>query len=78
MDSELVLVPFQIEAQVSFYLPILGDFLFLIEVIHEMLGMFLANVLHSEIIHVKHERYWTPLVLPKYGGKLTLKIYRLV
>ena len=56
MDSALSVVPVQIKDQVSFSLPILGDFAFLLEGIHEILVMFLANILHSEIIHANCER----------------------
>ena len=79
MDSEFGVVPvqIQIQAQVSFPLPIFGDFVILLEGIHEIMGMFLANVLHSEIIHAKREIDWMLLMLPKSGAKLTFKITHL-
>ena len=74
MDFAVVVVPFQIESKVSFFLPIAGDGIVLLEDFHAMVCMLLANIFHTKIFHTKGERYGTPIMFPKTRGEFALLI----
>ncbi len=74
MHLSFVVVPVQCDPDVSCSSPIAGEFVMFLERVFEMLGVFLANVFHSKVVHDQCELYWPCVVLPKAGYQFALLV----
>ena len=73
-----VVVPIDIQPQVTFAPPIVADFVVLSEDFHEVIHVVFSGIFYTKIIKAEQESYRAPVVCPKYWGDLTLVIVPLV
>ena len=69
-----VVVPFHVNANVSFPCPICGDFVVFFECVFEVICMFFSNIFYSEVIDHECELYWSCLVTPESWDEFALMI----
>ena len=62
MHLSFVVVPVQCDPNVLCSCPIAGEFVMFFERVFEMLGVFLANVLHPKVVHPKTRYQFALLV----------------
>ncbi len=74
MHLPFVVVPVQCDPDVSCSCPIAGEFVMFLESVFKMLGVFLANVFHSKVVHDQCELYWPCVVFPKAGYQFALLV----
>ena len=67
-------VPVKRDSNVSLTCPVCCDFVILLEHLHQVLGMLLADVFDPEVVYHESELDGPPLVLPKAGYKFALVV----
>ena len=60
MDLSFIVIPIKRQPNVFFPFPILTYFIVLFQYYHEVVGMVLTNILHSEVINHQCEADGTP------------------
>ncbi len=74
MHLSFFVVPVQCDPDVLCSCPIACEFVMFLECVFEMLGVFLANVFHSKVVHDQCELYWPCVVFPKTGYQFALLV----
>ena len=64
IDVLSCIVPFKTNTTVQAASPIFGDSVVLFNRVHEVFGMFTADVLDAKVIHDECEHDWTKLMSP--------------
>ena len=70
MDLSITVIPIKLQPKVFFPFPILTNFIVFFQYSHKVVGMFLTNILHSEVINHQCEADGTPQCVQKPGVTL--------
>ena len=74
MDFALGVIPVERESEVTFAFPVFSDVVMLFNGVDEMIGVFFADVFHSEIVDNEGERDRSPIVRPQTRCVLALVV----